>query len=52
MLRLMPQVAILRDYLGTALIHAYELRRLVTKKLIISGNASGGCTDGCITSSF
>ncbi|GBF93826.1 pre translocase subunit [Raphidocelis subcapitata] len=36
------RVATLRDYLGTALIHAYELRRLATKKLIISAGGAGG----------
>lgn len=31
---------VLRNYLGTALIHAYELRHLTLKKLLISSSAS------------
>lgn len=35
----LPQVAVLRDYLGTSLVHAYELRRLVVKKMILSSGS-------------
>lgn len=32
----------LRNYLGTALIHAYELRHLTLKKLLVAQSAAGG----------
>lgn len=34
------QVSVLRNYLGTALVHAYELRHLTLKKLLVSSSAS------------
>lgn len=36
------QVCVLRNYLGTALIHAYELRHLTLKKLLVAQSAAGG----------
>lgn len=32
----------LRNYLGTSLIHAYELRHLTLKKLLVAQSAAGG----------
>jgi hypothetical protein len=39
-------VAVLRDYLGAALLHAYELRRLALRKLVVSSSGSGGADGG------
>lgn len=38
------KVCVLRNYLGTALIHAYELRHLTLKKLLVAQSAAGGAS--------
>jgi hypothetical protein len=36
------QVCVLQNYLGTALVHAYELRHLTLKRLLVAQSAAGG----------
>lgn len=40
------QVCVLRNYLGTALLHAYELRHLSLKKLLVAQSAAAGAGAG------
>jgi hypothetical protein len=44
-----PQVQVLRNYLGTALIHAYELRHLTLRRLLVSSTAgAAGSSTGLL----
>jgi tetrahydromethanopterin S-methyltransferase subunit E len=43
------QVQVLRNYLGTALIHAYELRHLTLRRLLVSSTAgAAGSSSGML----
>lgn len=35
-------MCVLRNYLGTALIHAYELRHLTMRRLLVAQSSAGG----------
>ncbi|KAF8056768.1 secA [Scenedesmus sp. PABB004] len=42
------RAGVLRNYLGTALVHAYELRHLSLRKLLLSARTAGGGGGGAL----